>query len=69
MRYPITGAPPSTSLKPGDIDTLAELNALLTDATLIDTSGLSRLVVLTEAEYAALSPPVAGTVYLTTPNP
>lgn len=31
--------------------------------------GLSRLVVLTEAEYAALSPPVAGTVYLTTPNP
>ncbi len=38
MSYPITGAPPSTSLKPGDIDTLAELNALLTDATLIDTS-------------------------------
>lgn len=28
----------STSLKPGDIDTLAELNALVSDATLIDTT-------------------------------
>jgi hypothetical protein len=39
MGYPITGAPPSTSLKPGDIDTLAGLNALVSDATLIDGGG------------------------------
>jgi hypothetical protein len=47
------------------MDTEVGVDVLATSAF----SGFANISVLTEAEYAALSPPVATTLYFTTPNP
>jgi len=58
------GSTADSAVQPGDIDTLAELNALITDATLIDSASLA--TVATSGSYSDLSDTPTITAYAET---
>ena len=58
------GSTADSAVQPGDIDTLAELNALITDATLIDSASLA--TVATSGSYNDLSDTPTITAYAET---